>query len=241
MEIQPRRDACFMPAILTLLILFSVVAGWLIPYFYDWTDSDQSRPSPLLWQVPLGIFLVSVVVCCGLPWLPIREKGSEEDSIRMRFGLRTMLILTALIALVIGLGMKFPGFVSSMLLGLALFGLVVLAIKRPSQRLAAITLLACMFLPFSWLLGYEDFDRMLTALPTFLPSMPTLLPAGLLANVFRQPLQDSFWIAHLLTAIELLVGIWIMASGPKRAIAYLLLVMNVSLFGSLIFLQLVLA
>ena len=241
MKTQRPKGAYLVPAIFALLILFSVVAGWLIPYFYDWTDSDQSRPSPLLWQVPLGVFVVSVGVCCGLPWLPIREKGSEKDTSKLRFGLRTMLILTALIAIVIGLGLKFPGFVSSTLFGLALLGLVVFAIKRPAHRLASITLLACMFLPFSWLLGYEDFDQILTSLPTFLPSMPTLLPAGLLASVFRQPLQDSFWIAHLLTAIELLVGIWMMVLGPKRTIAYLLLIMNVSLFGSLIFLQLVLA
>jgi uncharacterized protein involved in response to NO len=40
---------------LFVLILISATCGWFVPAFYDWTGADQSRPSPLMWQVPLAI------------------------------------------------------------------------------------------------------------------------------------------------------------------------------------------
>ncbi len=45
----------------------------------------------------------------------------------------------------------------------------------------------------------------------------------------------------LLTAVEVVIGIGIVRLGPKRTIAYLLLVMQLSLLGSLMFYQLCIA
>jgi len=68
--------------IFTLFIAISVFAGWNIPAFYEWTDSDQSRPSPLLWQVPLAVAINSFIFCLALPWLPIAGDHAN-DTIRI--------------------------------------------------------------------------------------------------------------------------------------------------------------
>ena len=80
----------------SLFIAASLLVGWFIPRFYIWTDSDQSRPSPLLWQVPLGSIVVSMAFCVVLPWLPIANQTSNKTSQqRLLFSIRTLLLITA--------------------------------------------------------------------------------------------------------------------------------------------------
>ncbi len=43
-----------------LLFAGSCIAGILVPYFYDWTESDQSRMNPLVGWVAIAIL---VAIC----------------------------------------------------------------------------------------------------------------------------------------------------------------------------------
>src|SRR5690606_2794588 len=94
--------------ILITLILVSGISGWLIPAFYDWTGADQSRPSPLMWQVPLGVFVVALLFCGLLPWLPMRGWTDDVPRYSLQFQVRSLLVLTAVVAASIAVGMKYP-------------------------------------------------------------------------------------------------------------------------------------
>jgi hypothetical protein len=58
--------------------------------------------------------------------------------------------------------------------------------------------------------------------------LPAFLPAALLGRLFNQNMHHAFWLALLLTALEMVIGIWMIRLGPKRTIAYLPLVLPVS-------------
>lgn len=225
-----------------LPIAFSLAVGCLVPGFYQWTDSDQSRPSPLLWQVPAGIAAGSLLFCFALPWLPsIPSPSCEESRKDLRFNLRSLLIVTTCIAICIPLGLKWPLLVCGVFCFAAFLYLVAFAARNASSRLPSFALLACMLLPYSWVISYDELGRILPAIPMLLGSFPSLVPGAFLGYLFGQPFQEVQWLTYLLTAAELMVGVWLIRLGPKPTIAYLLVVMQISLLGSLAFLQLCLA
>ncbi|MGB7343840.1 MAG: hypothetical protein WBD20_06490, partial [Pirellulaceae bacterium] len=73
----------------------------------------------------------------------------------------------------------------------------------------------------------------LPTLAVMIAGMPAFPPAAFLSQMFGQHFQESQWLAFLLTAVERLIGIWMIHLGPKRTIAYLLIVMLISALGSL--------
>jgi hypothetical protein len=225
--------------IFPLFIAVSLVVGWSIPTFYEWTDSDQSRPSPLLWKVPLWSAIASATFSMALPWLPIGTKPpSDAPRTQMRFSVRTLLMITAGVALAIPLLAKFPLVVSGIVCAGMFAYFVAFCVRNPEHRMASTALLACMILPYAWIVGYDELDRLLPALAVMITGMPALLPAVFLGQMFGQHFQESPWLAFLLTALELVIGVWMIRLGPKRTIGYLLLVMQISALGSLGFYQL---
>lgn len=228
--------------IFPLFIAVSFVVGWNIPAFYAWTDSDQSRPSPLLWQVPLGAAIVSFAFCLALPWLPIASEPAKDTSrTQMRFGLRTLLLITTAVAIATALLIQFPIVISGILCAAAFVLLIGFGVRYPQHRLAAAALLACMMLPYAWLVAYNELDRMLPTIVFMIAGLPAFVPAVLASVMIGQHFQESHWLAFLLTAVEIAIGIWIIRLGPKQTIAYLLLVMQLSLLGSLVFYQMCIA
>jgi len=183
--------------------------------------------------------LASAFCFAALPWLPIAspESVNESPSIK-RFELRTLLTLGTMIAIAIPLLAKFPIFTSIAICAIAFLNFVWQVTKIPQARMPALTLLACMVLPFAWIIGYEERDRILTTAIVMTACLPTLLPAAFIGSAFGVGFQNSYWIALLLTGAELTVGIWLILLGPKRAIAYLLLVILISTLSSLGFYQL---
>ena len=111
--------------------------------------------------------------------------------------------------------------------------LIAFGIRNPSHRLAASALFACMILPYAWVIGYDELDRLLPTFFVMIGGMPAFIPAVLLGQLLGNHFQESQWLAFLLTALELVIGIWMIRLGPKRTIAYLLVVMLVSVVGSL--------
>lgn len=222
------------PQVMSLLIAVSLLVGWSIPWFYAWTDSDQSRPSPLLWKVPLWSTLASAAFCMALPWLPIGAKPpSGAPHKPMRFSVRTLLMITAGVAVAIPLSAQFPFVLSGIACAAAYAYSIWFCVRNPRHRMAASALLACMILPYAWLAGYDELDRMLPMIAVMIAGMPAFLPGALLSQMLGQHFQETQWLTFLLTAIELLIGIWMIRLGPKRTIAYLLLVMLISAVGSL--------
>lgn len=220
--------------IFPLFIAVSLLVGWSIPGFYAWTDSDQSRPSSLLWKVPLWSAIASTACCMALPWLPIKSKSAyDAPQSPMRFSVRTLLMITAGVAVAIPLLAKFPLVVSEVACAGAFAYSIAFCVSNPKHRMAGSALVACMILPYAWVVGYDELDRILPDLAVMIAGMPAFIPAALLSQLFGQHFLESQWLMFLLTALELVVGIWMLRLGLKRTIAYLLLILQVSTLGSL--------
>lgn len=221
------------------LIAVSMMVGLSMPAFYEWTDSDQSRPSPLLWKVPVWSAIAVSLCCCVLPWLPIvTPQEPTRPTSNFRFGLRTLLVLTAVVAIAIPSLAKFPIVAAGIICGLAFANFIRVGVKEPNTRLPATALLACMILPYAWVVRYEELDRIQSHFLWMIATWPTFFPVVYLGGIFGQPFRDSPWLAMLLTAIEVAVGTWFICLGPKRTIAYSQVVLLISAMGSLVFYQL---
>ena len=46
--------------------------------------------------------------------------------------------------------------------------------------------------------------------------------------------EELFWLSTLLTSAEIVIGVWMIRLGPRRTIAYLVLVLLISTFGSFV-------
>jgi len=219
-------------------IAASLLVGWLIPAFYAWTDSDQSRPSPLLWQLPLTTAILAFVFCVALPWLPISSDHTNAEpraSVRYRF--HSLLLIATGVAIMIAVPAKFP-LVGA---GIVTVGMVAYFIqfwlRYPQHRLAASSLIACMILPYAWIVAYKHFGQIFQTVMALIGIFPTFYPANWICYFAGIPFRESPGLGFLLTALELVGGLWLIRLGPKRTIAYLLLVVLVSAMGSLSFYQ----
>jgi len=219
----------------------SLCIGWFIPAFYEWTDSDQSRPSPLLWQMPLGAAIAVGLLTAALPWLPIlKVKTAQEVRVSLRFQLRTLLGITTAVAVVLTGFMQSPLVASYVVSAATLVYFLVFFVLNREQRLQAATLIACMMFPYAWIIAYDELGNMLSDVLRMATGLPAFLP-GMYLNLLLQQGVDSIWLCVLLSAIELGIGIWMLKLGPKRTLSYLLLVILTSSMGSLIFHALCLA
>ena len=224
------------------LVVVSLLVGWFIPGFYEWTDSDQSRPSPLLWKVPLWSAIVSISICSALPWLPTaRDESYENPRMPIRFSLRGLLMLTTGCAVAIPLLAKFPFVASGIVCAGAFAYFIAFWVRESQHRLAASALVACMILPYAWVVAYDELSRILPDLALMIAGMPAFVPTALIGSMLGQHFQESQWLAFLLTALELVIGIGIIRLGLKRTIVYLLFVIHMSALGSLVFYQLCVA
>lgn len=225
----------------------SAIVGSLIPGFYDWTESDQSRPSPLLWQVPLGWAALSLLACCVLPCLKIRRRVFENRAAKEArgslgcFSIRAMLIGTTVVAVVVVVLIRWPNFTTAIIWFAVFIRLGIQAYKRPEQIIDIAALASAMVLPFVWLVFNAPSHLSSVELVWMAPSLPTLLPSLIARSLAGGSLQDAIWVPSLLTAFQLLVGLWCIELGPRRALAYILIVQTLSIFSSLVLLQLLLA
>ncbi|WP_147868628.1 hypothetical protein [Stieleria maiorica] len=216
-----------------LLMATSLLVGWFIPDFYDWSGADQSRPAPVIGWTALGMLVTSIGVWIALPWIPFRPHPRQDDQIALtRFTLRTLAGITAVAAVVSAGIMTFP-----LLTGYTVWGLVwVFAVwgwtRDRLPRLPAVALLACMHFPFAWVIrgGLPGIGDGLATLVAGLPGFFVTLFAG--RFLIGQHIQELAWLSILISASELAVGLWIIRLGPKRGIAYCVLVLLISVYGS---------
>jgi hypothetical protein len=217
------------------LIAISLLLGCLIPAFYDWTGSDQSRPSPLIWQTALGLTVSAAVVCFALPWLPIRDEAEHRAApVRFQFKLRTLLAMTAGVAAIIAALAEFPMLVSSILCAIS-FGCVVRYwVLYRCHRWATAALTACMYLPFFWIFMDGEPKHLFPEILWMASGLPSLFPALLIGGLLGQNQHDTMWLPVLLTGVVLAAGILSIRMGPRRTLACLLIVLLMSTFGSFV-------
>lgn len=89
-----------------------------------------------------------------------------------------------------------------------------------------------MCLPFVWLIAHNELDSFLKAILWVASTLPAFFPACLIGYLVGQNSHDVMWLSVLLTGVQIVIGTWIIRLGPKRTIAYLVLVLLMSTFGS---------
>jgi hypothetical protein len=215
-----------------LLIGLSLVVGWSVPAFYDWTGSNQSRSSPVILLAAAGLLLLAIVGCAALPWWPIADdRPLAFRDRKFQFSIRAMLVTTAVVAVLLVVGKLMPTVVGGGLYAISGAIAVRYCILFPQVRWQVAALVACMYFPFAWVLTWPgpSMDCLF-----FCSGLPALLPTMLIGNAFGQYLHHSVWLLLLLSGAELVLGLWIIRWGPRRTIAYLLLVLLISTFGSFV-------
>ena len=214
--------------------------GWSLPAFYDWTGSDQSSPSPLIGRFYRGLTLGGVLVCLALPLLPIKAEAEDRGgNSSTRFRIRSLLLFTAVIAVLLALSVKFPLLVSSLISATVLALAIRYVVYQPADRWSVAALLGCMYFPYVWVFGYDEFDRINGHLLRTCLGLPTLFPAAYFGRwVLGIDALRTYWLPMLMTAAELAIGIWLIWLGPRLAIAAFVFAMLMSVFSSFAFYQL---
>ena len=175
-----------------LIIGVSLVVGRLIPAFYDWTGSEQSRPSPLIFQTAVGVLLCGIMACLALPWLHIEYDPPTTNRVaKVQFTIRTLLVMTAVVAVFLVAFRKTPLLaVSGGLHGIALCYVVRFWILFHSFRWQVASLLACMYFPFAWIIPWSERSNVLPEMLWMASGLPAFFFTLLVGSLFRQYPQE---------------------------------------------------
>lgn len=224
------------PPVFLLFAVTSIVVGWFIPAFYDWTGSNQSNSPPIVNQTVIGLPAIAFVICLALPWLPVgNDPPATYEGDKFQFNIRTILLITAASAALMTL---FPKSIL-LVLGTGLYATALLYVVqcwiafRP-LRWRMISLLACMYLPFVWIISSDLFFQAGYQLLLLVSGLPMLMPMLFISSLVRQHPDQMAWLSSILASAELMAGMWTIRRGKRWAIAFQLWALMLSTFGSFI-------
>ncbi len=222
--------------IFPIFVAASFLVGRAIPAFYDWTGSDQSRPSPLINQTAIGLLVCGMLICIALPWLPFAHDPSTVDaSAKFQFKLRTILIVTAVVAVLLAVFRQKPLLVlGNGLFAFALFQAVQFWISYRNIRWRIISLLACMYFPFAWIVNPRELSNLSLEFLWMVNGLPAFIPTLLVSSLVQQHPEGLAWLSSILAGSELIVGLWFIRKGIRWAIAYHMFALIISIFGSFV-------
>ena len=221
-----------------LLIAGSFIAGVLVPYFYEWSDSDQSRMNPVVGWVAIGMLVANLVFVASLVVIHFRSRSRTQSESNQRnafrLSIRAILIVTGLLALLLGVARQTHMSVA----GYGIYALMLAYIIRKfvmesGLRWPILGMLGCQLGPFSWVL---------TGKMSFVPffflhwfALPGWVPSVIVSQWFwRTRTEFEFLLAPIFAGLGLLVGTVLLQLGLKRWIAYTLVLMTCSLFSSFV-------
>jgi len=161
------------------------------------------------------------------------EQAEQPDELRkFQFNLRTMIVVTSLIAIVIA-GLAGFGLVTIVwVITLSIFFSAWFVMHDLSKRWKLTALLGCMYFPYAWVLlpgTIRKFgsEHILPAL-----GLPMFVPSILLGRLFDYRGEDQIFPLLALTLIEFAIGVWLIRLGTRRAVAWIIAVLFVSFLGS---------
>jgi hypothetical protein len=226
------------------LLLGCFVVGWMIPTFYDWTGADQSYSTPAFDQM-----IWSLVGCGGLawlviPWLPLKkaptrqslgEKASPQTTPkRFQFNLHALLVLTTIAAVLFAVIASHFVAVCILIWVVGFVAGVGMIVRHTSWKWQFSALLACMYFPFAWVFTSSAFNQMNVELLLGAVGLPSFVPTVFIGRLLDTRAQEILWLWVLMVAIELVIGFCMTQIGPRCTTAYFVLVMLMSIYGSLL-------
>ena len=215
-------------------IVVSAVAGWGIPWSFEWSNTQQGQVYPRIILLGIGLMAGGIALCFLLPRLLLPRHTSESNKqppIWFRFTMRRVLVVIALTAIWVGSSPQLEVAASRFLCISLLCYAGWLMRHHRADRWAVVALFSCMFLPYLWLAFDRSLMRMLET-PAIIIGFPAFIPQLLIGVVIGQRTVEWFWMGALLTAIQMSVGFWMIRLGPKRTIAFLVYSLVASLLGS---------
>ena len=215
------------------LLLGCFIFGWMIPTLYDWTDSNQGRPAPVLVQAAWSLLGFGILSWFVIPWLPMNAAAAKDESNPFQFNLRWLFTITTIFAIAIAGISNGPVAFSVLLLVVAFVGASLMVAKELSWKWRLGALLACMYFPFAWVFAWKTFKNASWTTLIGVIGLPALLPGATVAGLFGKHPDQFIWLYILLTAVEIAIGFWLIRTGPRRTTAYLVLAMLLSIYGSM--------
>ena len=220
--------------------LFPIVAGialsWglMVPTIFEWSEKPAARSRHPEMQGAAVIVLVIAAASTFIVWRFNRRRPTATvdapASRRIQFSLKGLMIAIAVTAVSLAVAPMLNPESAAWLVAAALAVMVLRAFRVDSAarwRLAA--LVAAMFLPFCWLVLYNKPIGYSSGLIQALPFAPALLPA-----IWIRGPGELGVPAAILVSLELLAGSWLCPRSSKSAVAYLVLVLLLSCFNSLV-------
>lgn len=202
--------------------------------YYDWTGADQSRPSRLVPLTALMILFIDTVMVSILIVRHYRDRSTHVVEAANRFGIRHILVATALIAiLAASTKVTCPPAVSVILNVAVLIGLIGWAVRVAALRVRLSILLICTFSPYAWLL-FPVWKGSLSNWLMLVPSLAMFLPSMVLNSLLGFRLDDNSLTLSLFSSLGLLLSTWLSAQSPRRAALAHIAMGTQSLFGSFV-------
>ena len=241
-----------MPRETQLTILIGVIVtiiGYFVPEYYDWSGADQSRAAPIV-GVHAALLAVMTVIALGGIYVWHRRTKIDAGENRtsdphLQVSIRQIVILTALVACftagitgVSAMGEEYQRFGAGLLSASAAFATllaVLVAILKPLLRLQILGMLACQFGPFLWVgRTIAGSGNVAASFAMGFPVLPALIPAHILSSFISNSRSAQLAIAGTIAIGQIAVGLWLIESGHKRALAYSILLASCSIAGSFI-------
>lgn len=228
------RSPLTAPLLVGSLAVIAVFSGWLMPEFYDWSESKQSELGAAVWWVAGAMLAVNAGLITLTLWRHFTSARKPQDS-RFRFRLGHALVVFTIATIILVTGRQ------SVLLGaIMLFGGTGLAILwrcRRDIRILAWSALIVWFqlVPFAWIMREPHFDSVL-ALLALLPSLPVVFPFGMVLMLFQIDARtyDGWFLLSFVTVAQFWCGIVASRIGQYGVLVFSTMTATCSCFGSFI-------
>jgi hypothetical protein len=212
------------------MVVGSLIVGWLIPEFYEWSESEQSRlGSAVLW---FGLAILAACLCLnlGLLWLHFIGR-SDKVSIGQaecgtgglqKFNLRHLLGLVAIVAVLLAIGRGLSPTVSAWIVfGMTIAWAIWVAIRNQQARWWIAMIVCLQFAPFLWVIRSANLSDGSAGLLAGLPALPSMFVTIWLNVLVRFHFEEGMWINVGVTSLMLASGVWLAVdaeSGPWHTV-----------------------
>lgn len=228
---------------LPALVLACFIVGWMVPTFYDWSGANQSYSTPEFDQMFWSLIVFGCLAWFVVPWLPMKDAPVETVSLketmtgvkskRFQFNLYPLLMAMMGAAIFFALISHQSVVLCILIWVVAFVAAVRMIVKHLRWRWQFSALLACMYFPFAWVISAKFFKDLNAELLMGAMGLPSFLPALFLGRMFDTHVKEIVWLWGVLMVVELAIGFWLIRKSPKGTIAYFVLVMLISIYGSM--------
>ena len=208
--------------VLGVAVLSALLIGLNVRNIYDWTGEDQSRHSVWTDVVVFSIVGTALVLSITLPWIPLPKRTS---SIPWRFGIGTLAMLTGVIAVLL-VAIQIAPLVLSGILCVAAYCFAFYCTWRWRDSSVCLygipAMLFSILVPFLWIVRESDKFDLLALVLRWLGQFPAFLPAVVGSGLMGSNTHSNESLAVILTAFEIVVGVFAFRIGPRIGILYLI-------------------